>query len=326
MSKFNVTKFFNAARIISSWSYSTLTGLPVVWGYPFSVGIELTNRCNLGCLECAAGSGSMDRPAGFMSKEVFEKIIAQLGKHTINTMFYFQGESMLHPLFFHFLSGARNMGVIISTNGHFIDSESAVKLATSGARKIIVSLDGYSQEVYSKYRAGGDVNRVKEGIILLGREVGKTRNAPQIVIQVLVNSYNEAEIGEIRRLAGDNNATLVLKSLQIISQSDRFSLLPSDEKYRRYSIKGGRLKRKGRLGNRCFRLWTNPVITWEGSVVPCCFDKNAKYVMGNLQSESFTDIWRGQRYRDFRKKVLQNRAGIEICRNCTAGLAGTLPV
>ena len=39
---------------------------------------------------------------------------------------------------------------------------------------------------------------------------------------------------------------------------------------------------KNSLPDRCARLWFNPVITWDGKVIPCCFDKNAEYVMGDL--------------------------------------------
>ncbi|MEZ4999882.1 MAG: radical SAM/SPASM domain-containing protein [Bacteroidales bacterium] len=325
MIKKGINKYFNAARAISSWSFSSVSGIPVVWGYPFSIGIELTSKCNLACPECASGSGIMKRPGGFMPAEIFEKIVSQVGKYTLNTMFYFQGESMLHPHFFEFLGMTGGMGTVISTNGHFINGESAAKLARSVAREIIVSLDGYSQEVYSRYRVGGDVYRVKEGIELLGREISKRKHGPKLVVQVLVNRYNEGEIDEIRRFARLNDAMVVLKSLQIISSEDGIGLLPSGKKFRRYDTVDNRLKRKGRFSNGCFRLWTNPVITWDGSVVPCCFDKNAEYIMGNLGEEPFIDIWRGRRYRDFRRAVLENRAGIDICLNCTTGLPGTLP-
>jgi radical SAM protein with 4Fe4S-binding SPASM domain len=77
---------------------------------------------------------------------------------------------------------------------------------------------------------------------------------------------------------------------------------------------------KNRFPDRCARLWFNPVITWDGKVIPCCFDKDAEYIMGDMIVESFREIWNGQKFRDFRKGVMKNRQGIEICRNCTSGL------
>ncbi len=61
-------------------------------------------------------------------------------------------------------------------------------------------------------------------------------------------------------------------------------------------------------------------MTWDGDIVPCCFDKDAKYVMGNIHQQSFKDIWNGQKYHEFRAQLFQNRKEIDICRNCTEGL------
>jgi radical SAM protein with 4Fe4S-binding SPASM domain len=68
------------------------------------------------------------------------------------------------------------------------------------------------------------------------------------------------------------------------------------------------------------RLFFNPIITWDGKIIPCCFDKDAEFVMGDLNNESFKSIWNGQRYNEFRKKILTGRNKIDICRNCTSGM------
>jgi len=315
-----IRKYFNATGITLSWLLSSLVKRPIVWGMPHSAGIELTNRCNLACPECASGAGMLTRPAGFMSEELFSIVVSQLGKYMINTMFYFQGEPMLHPRFFDFLGMARSMGVVISTNGHFIGSENVGELVRSGARRIIISLDGIREDSYTAYRTGGDVEKVKEGIMLLGRKAAAIRNSPEIVVQVLVNRHNEGEIAEIRNFAVKARARLSLKSMQLLSPGTGDNMLPVNERYRRYLSTGDSAAIKGRLSNRCLRLWTNPVITWDGGVVPCCFDKDASFVMGNLYESSFMDIWNGENYREFRQKLLSDRAGVPICLNCTTGI------
>ena len=62
------------------------------------------------------------------------------------------------------------------------------------------------------------------------------------------------------------------------------------------------------------------VITWDGLVVPCCFDKDAVYQMGDLKNNSFEEVWKSEPYKAFRTKVITNRKSIDICTNCTEGM------
>jgi len=61
------------------------------------------------------------------------------------------------------------------------------------------------------------------------------------------------------------------------------------------------------------------VISWDGLVVPCCFDKDAQHQMGDLKQRSFREIWQNGQYTEFRKKMMQGRKNIDICANCSEG-------
>jgi radical SAM protein with 4Fe4S-binding SPASM domain len=98
--------------------------------------------------------------------------------------------------------------------------------------------------------------------------------------------------------------------------------MPSESRFRRYKFKEGEYRIKSSLPDRCTRIWFTPVITWDGKVVPCCFDKDTEYIMGDLNQDSFAEIWNGPKYRIFRKSILSGRHMIEMCRNCTSGLRG----
>ena len=66
-------------------------------------------------------------------------------------------------------------------------------------------------------------------------------------------------------------------------------------------------------------LWHDPVITWDGMVAPCCFDKDAQHKMGNLKEKSFKEIWKNGEYTRFRTQLLKGRKNIDICANCSEG-------
>lgn len=312
----------NTLRALISYVKSITTGRAFISGMPVSLGVELTNHCNLNCPECNAGSGLMTRERGFMNIELFDKILAELAPYLLYLRLYFQGEPMMHPHFFSFLERTRHINTIVSTNGHFLSTENAVKIVRSGLNKLIIPIDGIDQETYSSYRINGDLAMVMDGLKNITEEKKNASSRLNIEIQFLVNKKNEHQILSVKRLAQKMNTSLKLKSMQIISREAYETWLPLNPYFARYRKKDGVFSIKSSFPNRCARLWFNPVITWNGKVVPCCFDKNADHIMGDLNERSFRDIWGGQEYRKFRERVLTSRHSIEICRNCTSGLRG----
>jgi radical SAM protein with 4Fe4S-binding SPASM domain len=178
------------------------------------------------------------------------------------------------------------------------------------------------QNTYSEYRINGDFSVVAAGIRNISDARRKFRSRMKLEIQFLVNKYNEHQIPMAKSFARETGADLKLKSMQVISTSSPFRWMPANKRYSRYERIDGREIIKNRMPDRCGRLWLNPVVTWDGKVIPCCFDKDAEFIMGDLNRESFRSIWNSQRYYEFRKMILSGRNKINICMNCTSGLRG----
>ena len=235
---------------------------------------------------------------------------------------YFQCEPYLNKDFFKFVKYASNLKIYTatSTNAHFLNKKNARLTVKSGLDRLIISLDGTNQEMYETYRKGGDYEKVIKGIenIIYWKKKLKSHK-PYVIIQFLVFRHNEDKISEIKRLGKNLGFNEVqIKTAQFYDFEKGIPLIPENEKYSRYKkMPDGTFEIKGRLPIRCFRMWHSCVITWDGLVVPCCFDKDATHLMGDLKSESFEEIWKGQKYKDFRTKILKNRKQIDICRNCT---------
>ena len=312
----------SANLILAGYSYanSSFTGKANIKGMPISIGAELTNNCNLHCRECLTGSGLMHRGRGYMDIELFKRVMTELNPYLYNINLYFQGEPMMHPLFFAFLQNSIKTHTLVSTNGHFLTVTNSERIVNSGLRKLIISLDGLDQETYSAYRAGGDIATVLTGINNVTEARDRFNSSLKIEIQFLVNRQNEHQIPDMRKLAHSVRASLHLKSMQVINKDMVEMWLPEKKRFRRYEMKNGEYIIKNSLPDRCARLWFNPVITWDGKVIPCCFDKDAEYVMGDLNQDSFVDVWNGPKYTSFRKSILMGRHMIDICRNCTSGL------
>lgn len=314
----------NAAQILESYHRSRLRKKAVIHGLPISISIEPTTSCNLRCPECPSGLRSFSRPTGMLNAELYKNVIDQLAPTLSYLTFYFQGEPYLNPGFLEMVQYASSNRIYTatSTNAHYLNQEVAIRTVASGLDRLIISLDGTTQEAYASYRVGGLLEKVMEGTrnIIAARKALKSRT-PHIVFQFLVVGPNEHQIPEVYRLAESLGVDqVVLKTAQVYDYEHGSPLIPKQDRYSRYRRQGdGTYSIKNKLDDHCWKMWHSCVVTWDGKVVPCCFDKDAHFVLGDLKTNTFEEIWNGARYHEFRQSLLRSRSGIEMCRNCTEG-------
>jgi radical SAM protein with 4Fe4S-binding SPASM domain len=326
LSKLTPRRVWNAGRVLSSFYVSKWTGRPVQWGQPISISFEPTTSCNLRCPECPSGLRAFTRPTGMLQKDFFRDTIDQLASDLMYLTFYFQGEPYLNPDFLDMVKYASGKGIYTatSTNAHYLNDANARRTIESGLDRLIISIDGTTQEVYQQYRVGGRLDKVLEGArnIVKWKKELKSRT-PFIIFQFLVVKPNEHQMDDVKKLAAETGVDDVwFKTAQVYDyEHDPHGLIPTKEKYSRYTRNtDGTITSKNALQNHCWRLWHSPVITWDGMVVPCCFDKDAQHRLGNLKDQSFKEIWRNKEYIHFRKQLMQSRKNIDICANCSEGI------
>jgi radical SAM protein with 4Fe4S-binding SPASM domain len=291
---------------------------------PFTISIEPTTNCNLGCPECPSGLKVFSRNTGNIEMDTYTKMMEQVHHNLLYLYFYFQGEPYMHPQFLELVRIAKEKKIytVTSTNAHFLTERKAKETIESGLDRIIISIDGTTQEVYENYRRGGTLTKVIDGAKNLVRYKKELKSkTPHIIIQFLVVKPNEHQIEDIYKLAEDIGVDEVkLKTAQIYDYKEGNELIPSIEKYSRYKKnKEGLYALKNKLLNHCWKLWHSSVITWDGLVVPCCFDKDATHQLGDIKQGTFSEIWNNEKYMNFRKSVLKSRSEIDICTNCTEG-------
>lgn len=308
-----------AGYLMSKWF-----GRPFHFGFPIALSIEPTTSCNLRCPECPSGLRSFTRPTGMLSPELFRKVIDELHEDLFYLIFYFQGEPYLHSSFTELVEYAagKNIYTATSTNGHYLTETNAEKTVRSGLSRLIISIDGTTQETYENYRIGGSLEKVLEGTRNIIQWKRKLKSStPYVIFQFLVVRPNEHQVEEVKVLAKNLGVDeVVFKTAQIYDYEKGNDLIPHNERYSRYVQSGdGKWRIKNPLLNHCWKLWHSCVITWDGDVVPCCFDKDSQYRMGNVASATFDSVWKNEKYKIFRSKVLKSRGEIDICRNCTEG-------
>ena len=323
-SKLTIRRTWNVIKVTSSYYYTRFTRRAYQAGMPISFAIEPTTACNLGCPECPSGLKQFSRATGNLKEGTFERIMDQLAKESMYLTFYFQGEPYINPQFLAYVRSAANrkMYTATSTNAHFLSDDNARKTVESGLDRLIISIDGTTQDTYSSYRVNGELDKVIEGTknIIKWKKKLKSKT-PNVVFQFLVVKPNEHQVEEVKALGKELGVDKVkFKTAQLYDYKNGHELMPENNKYSRYhKLPDGTYGLKNELLNHCWKLWNSCVFTWDGKVVPCCFDKDASHQFGDINNTTFRDIWHNKSYSSFRTNILTSRGTIDICSNCSEG-------
>ena len=260
LSKFTFRRFINGSKVLGSFYISRLLKRPVQWGYPVSISFEPTTSCNLRCPECPSGLRQFSRPTGMLQNGFFKKTIDEIHKELLYLIFYFQGEPYLNPDFLKMVKYASDKKIYTatSTNAHYLNDDAARKTVESGLDRLIISIDGTTQDVYQQYRVGGNLEKVLEGAknIMKWKKELKSKT-PFVFFQFLVVKPNEHQIEDIKRLAKEVGVDEVrFKTAQVYEyQTDPNNLIPTIDKFSRYKKNAdGSYSAKNKLANRCWKL------------------------------------------------------------------------
>ena len=254
----------------------------------------------------------------------FRTIIDKLPASITDLYLWGQGEPFMVPDFLDMVHYASSHGLrtFVSTNGHFLKDYS--RIVNSGLYCLIVSLDGIDKETYEFYRAGGDFDSVINGIKHVTDAIKNEGHGPILELQCLVTQKNFSDIERFRAFAANIGADrVVFKTLQAASSENGDLYLPDTMKYTRYRRENNGsivTDRRWLLKNRCLRLYYSFQVDWQGNILPCCFDKDSKYIMGNIFDDSVDDIWNSDKYNSFRNMLNNEGRILPMCKDCTEGL------
>ena len=291
-------------------------------GGPETAMIEPTNLCNLACPTCPTGTGKI-KPLPSMTTARFARALGELGPQVRNLALWNYGEPLLNKHLPEIIAHAKQAGVSVvkvSSNVHFLDGERGRALLSSGLDVLILSVDGASQATYATFRKDGDFETVARSVAWLTAEKRRLGSKkPRIELQFIAMRHNQHEIPEMRRLAREWGVDkLRIKTVGADDPETR-DLIPTDRLLSRYDATATRPNTRHAL---CTMAWDHTVINVDGSVTPCCYlrpDMGDSFVMGNVFETTFAEIWRGPRYRKFRREMLAGRESMPVCDRCRGG-------
>ncbi|MCK4415252.1 MAG: radical SAM protein [Candidatus Eisenbacteria sp.] len=303
--------------------------------FPRILTIEPTNRCNLRCPICPTGSGRLRREMHDMSFSDFRRLVEEASGRTRMILLHFCGEPFLCDNIIPMVELATRKGIAVelSTNGMFLESMTFCRqLVRSGLRHLVVALDGADQETLVVYRRGACFQSIVDGIAHL-REARDAEASPMptIELQLILMKHNEHQRQEMRLLARQlrvdryTEKTLGMMGLSLSSpEGERLAraFLPASDRDSRFSYGSERVVRMEPSRRfRCRSIHEVGVILSNGIMVPCCYDPHGLYPMGNALTEGIASVWRGRRFREFRRQVHRPSSRPLMCAACSESRA-----
>jgi MoaA/NifB/PqqE/SkfB family radical SAM enzyme len=125
---------------------------------------QLTRDCDLACVHCCTESAPGKALADELTRDEALALAAQIVAEGVPYVMLCGGEPLVSAHFFDVAErlGAGGVALKIETNGQRLEPEAALRLAALPVRSVQVSLDGDTQEVYGRQRAGGSLAKAHD--------------------------------------------------------------------------------------------------------------------------------------------------------------------
>lgn len=271
--------------------------------YPVVAYIEPTLFCQLRCPACPTGLQSGLRPSTAIDISLFKRSIDEIGDYIFQLNMYNWGEPLLHRQTPEMIRYAKEKEIEIrmSTNLSLRLTDGYIeRLVRSGLDTLIVSLDGMTEETYSKYRVRGEFQLVCENmrrIQEMKRRLGLA--TPNIVWQFLVFRHNEHEIESVRAAYREWGAdTLVIAGAEMPSDRDDFepSTIPEHNIYHPEHSYQKAITEYQNSGRTCSWLYGVFILNPSGTVSPCCATSSEQQDFSDYRGD-FLDSWNSDKFR-----------------------------
>ena len=174
---------------------------------PYQIDVEPTNVCNLHCPLCSTGTDESTRKKGMLEFENFKKLVDQIKDFALQLSLQNWGESTLVKDFPKMIRYATDAGIFSRLSTNFsvnYTDEYFEEFLRSGLGRLVIDIDGTTQEVYEKYRIGGNLKTVLENTkkaMKMKREMGL--KYPVIQARMIVNKFNEHQLDDFKQLTND---------------------------------------------------------------------------------------------------------------------------
>lgn len=277
--------------------------------------VEIGNVCNLQCSFCP----EVDRQKAQMEEDQLRRTLREVKSHTERVCFHVMGEPLNHPLFSRFVAVAGEEGVSleITTNGTLLGGEKEEALFHPAVAQVNLSL----QSFFDNFPSADPETYLRKIFAFCQRAL---RERPDLYVNLRLwnlppgsseDSLNERLLLRIEQEFGEG-----IKVNRRVDSRLRKSKRLTGRLYLHYDTRFAwpdPAAPEGPAAGRCWGTRSHLAILTEGTVVPCCLDKEARLALGDLEKQTFADILAGTRLNRMKQGFENNQLTEELCRRCT---------
>lgn len=274
--------------------------------------IEISNVCNLQCSFCP----EVLRPKKIMDLDLFARIVRQVAPLTEQVALHLMGDPLLHPKLEEMIELCHSQGlrIFFVTNGVLLNEKRARLLLHPALRQVNFSLHSFHDNFGDR-----DPTQYLEGIFSFTETAFRLR--PDLYINFRLWNLQDPQ-GSTKL----NRAMLerIAERFQVappqsldVRQKKSFRLvhrlyLHFDTEFTWPNLELPRLGERG----TCYGLRSHFGILADGTVVPCCLDKEGLIPLGNAQTEEIAAILEAPRAQKILQGFKQRKLAEELCQRC----------
>ncbi len=206
--------------------------------------LECNSVCNLHCPTCTKGNQEgYDHLTGVMDPDLMERILDKIASENPNAIVFLYGNSepFLHKRLPECIASIkfRGLNAQFSTNLNYVHRLDETLAAQPDF--IIISLSGFTQNIYVRGHAGGNIEKVKANMRLIAEANAKIGQKIKIAVNYHVYDYNEHELPLMREYAKNLGLEIFTSLARAISMENTIQYLRyADPNSKPFEVQDGR--------------------------------------------------------------------------------------
>ena len=290
--------------LVHRYRYEIYPQVKIFDDFPPYLQIEPTSICNYRCTFCYQTDNEFNkRSTGFMGHmklEIFKLLVDQAEGNIEFISLASRGEPLLCPDIKEMLAYTRDkfLNLKINTNASLLDEQISHSILTSGVKTLVFSADAADENLYSKLRVNGKLDKILANIKRF-QEI-RIKNYPKSKIITRVSGVkisNQQNLDDMEKFWGS-----------FVDQVAFVDYVPWENVYQsKYSG----------MQTPCSDLWRRMFVWWDGKVNPCDVDYKSELSSGDIKNHNISELWKSNNYINLRKKHIDNlRTTVSPCNKC----------